>query len=97
MNKPLLVLLSAGCLVSCHKDGNKPDNNWTWFGTDNTAVYNYVLINASQVINKADSRRIACWGQCGFYRQQQSSGNGCGRTIRQSSGDSSRRRLYLQL
>ena len=58
MNKPLLVLLSAGCLVSCNKDGNKPDNSWTWFGTDNPAVYNYVLINASQVINKADSSEL---------------------------------------
>jgi hypothetical protein len=58
MNKPLLVLLSAGCLVACHKDGNKPDNSWTWFGTDNPAVYNYVLINASQVINKADSSEL---------------------------------------
>lgn len=58
MNKPLLVLLSAGCLVSCNKDGNKPDNSWTWFGTDNPAVYNYVLINASQVMNKADSSEL---------------------------------------
>ncbi|HVU85082.1 MAG TPA: hypothetical protein VHC50_09585 [Puia sp.] len=58
MNKPLLVLIGAGCLVSCNKDGNKPDNSWTWFGTDNPAVYNYVLINASQVINKADSGEL---------------------------------------
>jgi hypothetical protein len=55
MNKPLLVLLSAGCLISCHKDGNDPLNSWTWFGTQNPAVYNYVLINASQVVNKSDS------------------------------------------
>lgn len=58
MNKPLLVLLGAGCLVSCHKDGNSPDNSWTWFGTQNPAVYNYVLINANQVINKADSNEM---------------------------------------
>ena len=58
MNKPLLVLLSAGCLVSCHKDGSNPVNSWTWFGTQNPAVYNYVLINASQVINKADSNEL---------------------------------------
>ncbi len=58
MNKPLLLLLGAGCMVSCHKDGDKPDNTWTWFGTQNTAVYNYVLINANQVINKADSNEL---------------------------------------
>lgn len=58
MNKPLLVLLGAGCLVSCHKDGNTPANSWSWFGTETPAVYNYVLINASQVINKADSNEL---------------------------------------
>ncbi len=58
MNKPLLLLLGAGCMVSCHKDGDSLANTWTWFGTQNTAVYNYVLINANQVINKADSNEL---------------------------------------
>ncbi len=58
MNKPLLLFLGAGCLVSCHKDGSSPSNSWSWFGTQNPAVYNYVLINASQVINKADSNEL---------------------------------------
>ncbi|HEY4155742.1 MAG TPA: hypothetical protein VGM24_09940 [Puia sp.] len=58
MNKPLLVLFGAGCLISCHKDGKGPVNSWTWFGTQNPAVYNYVLINANQVINKADSGEL---------------------------------------
>lgn len=53
-----MLLLGAGCLVSCHKDGSNNTNSWTWFGTQNPAVYNYVLINASQVINKADSNEL---------------------------------------
>src|SRR6185437_10992903 len=58
MNKPLMLLLGAGCLVSCHKDGSNNTNSWTWVGTQNPAVYNYVLINANQVINKADSNEM---------------------------------------
>jgi hypothetical protein len=58
MQKPLLLLFSAGCLISCHKEASKPVNNWTWFGTQNTAVYNYVLINANQVITKSDSEEL---------------------------------------
>ena len=58
MQKPLLLLFSAGCLISCHKEASKPVNNFTWFGTQNTAVYNYVLINANQVLNKSDSEEL---------------------------------------
>jgi hypothetical protein len=58
MHKPLLLLISAGCLISCHKDASNPINQWTWFGTQNSAVYNYVLINASQVLSKSDSEEL---------------------------------------
>jgi hypothetical protein len=58
MNRPLMLLLGAGCLVSCHKDGSNSSDSWTWFGTQNPAVYNYVLINASQVVNRADSDEL---------------------------------------
>jgi hypothetical protein len=55
MHKPLLLLFSAGCLVSCHKEASSPVNNITWFGTQNNAVYNYVLINANQVLTDSDT------------------------------------------
>src|SRR5271165_4006515 len=58
MQKPLLLLISAGCLISCHKEASKPVNNFTWFGTQNSAVYNYVLINANQVLNRSDSEEL---------------------------------------
>ncbi|HEY4936570.1 MAG TPA: hypothetical protein VII44_08315 [Puia sp.] len=58
MNKPLLLLISAGYLVSCHKEASNPVNNWTWFGTQNNTVYNYVLINANQVLNNSDSEEL---------------------------------------
>ena len=58
MHKPLLLLFGAGCLFSCHKDASNPVNQWTWFGTRNSAVYNYVLINASQVLSKSDSEEL---------------------------------------
>ena len=58
MHKPLLLLFSAGCLISCHKEASNPPNNWTWFGTQNNAVYNYVLINANQVLSKIDSEEL---------------------------------------
>jgi|SRR5450432_3019395 len=58
MQKPLLLLLSAGCLISCHKEASNPVSIWTWFGKSNPAVYNYVLINANQVMNKADSTEL---------------------------------------
>ena len=58
MQRPLLLLLSAGCLISCQKEASKPVNNFTWFGTQNTSVYNYVLINANQVLNKSDSEEL---------------------------------------
>jgi hypothetical protein len=58
MHKPLLLLLGAGCLISCHKDASNTVNKWTWFGTQNSAVYNYVLINANQVLSKTDSEEL---------------------------------------
>jgi hypothetical protein len=58
MQKPLLLLMSAGCLISCHKEATNPVNNFTWFGTQNSAVYNYVLINANQVLNRSDSEEL---------------------------------------
>ncbi len=58
MQKPLLLLLSAGCLISCHKEASNPVNNFPWFGTQNTAVYNYVLINANQVLSKTDTDEL---------------------------------------
>src|SRR3954470_6779091 len=54
----LLLLVCAGCLISCHKDASNPVNKWTWFGTQNSAVYNYVLINASQVLTKTDTQEL---------------------------------------
>jgi hypothetical protein len=58
MKKPLLLFLSSGWLLACHKDQNNPVNSWTWFGTQSVAVYNYVLINANQVSNKSDSNEF---------------------------------------
>lgn len=58
MQKPLLLLLSAGCLISCNKDKSNPLNSFTWFGTQNNAVYNYVLINANQVLNKTNAEEL---------------------------------------
>jgi hypothetical protein len=58
MNKPLLLLIGAGYLVSCNKEASNPVNNWTWFGTQNSTVYNYVLINANQVVNNGDSEEL---------------------------------------
>jgi hypothetical protein len=58
MHKPLLLLIGAGCLISCHKEASNPVNSWNWFGTQNSAVYNYVLINANQVINNSDSEEL---------------------------------------
>jgi hypothetical protein len=58
MNRPLLLLIGAGYLVSCHKEASNPDSNWTWFGTHNNAVYNYVLINANQVLSNSDSEEL---------------------------------------
>jgi hypothetical protein len=58
MHKFLLLLTGAGFLISCHKEASNPVNNFTWFGTQNTAVYNYVLINANQVISKMDTEEL---------------------------------------
>ncbi len=58
MHKPLLLLISAGCLISCHKDASNLANNITWFGHQNNAVYNYVLVNANQVLTQSDSEEL---------------------------------------
>jgi hypothetical protein len=50
MQKRLLLLVSAGCLISCHKEASSPVNSWNWYGNTNQSVYNYVLINANQVV-----------------------------------------------
>lgn len=55
MQKPLLLLVCAGCLISCHKEASNPVNTWNWYGNTNPAVYNYVLINANQVVSNADT------------------------------------------
>ncbi len=55
MRKPFMLIMGFGCLISCHKSEVSPAKGWVWFGTDNPAVYNYVLINANQVVNKVDS------------------------------------------
>ena len=58
MQKRLLLLMSAGCLIACHKEATNPVNDFIWFGTQNSAVYNYVLINANQVLNNNDSEEL---------------------------------------
>ena len=58
MHKPLLLLIGTGCLICCHKEASNPVDNWNWFGNHNSAVYNYVLINANQVLNKGDSEEL---------------------------------------
>lgn len=58
MHRPLLLLFGAGCLICCHKEASIPVNNFTWFGTQNSAVYNYVLINANQVLSKSDREEL---------------------------------------
>jgi hypothetical protein len=58
MHKPLLLLISAGCLISCHKEASSLVNNITWFGRQNNAVYNYVLVNANQVLTQSDSEEL---------------------------------------
>src|SRR5262249_16869308 len=55
MKKPFMLLTGIGCFVSCHKTELSPNNQWTWFGTNNPVVYSYVLVNANQVTNKADT------------------------------------------
>jgi len=55
MRRPLLLFIGIGCFASCHKSRENPNASWNWFGTDNPAVYSYVLINANQVTNRADS------------------------------------------
>ena len=55
MRRSLILIASVGCFASCHKTEFSPAKNWNWFGTNNPAVYNYVLINANQVTNKLDS------------------------------------------
>lgn len=53
-----MLLMGFGCLASCHKTEIGPNKSWTWFGNNNPVVYNYVLINAIQVINKSDSNEF---------------------------------------
>jgi len=55
MNKPLIFLFGVGTALSCHKEELSPANSWDWFGTHDNTVYNYVLISANQVTNKADT------------------------------------------
>ncbi|MBS1600975.1 MAG: hypothetical protein JST75_22370 [Bacteroidetes bacterium] len=55
MRRPFILIMGFGCLASCHKNEVSPIKSWSWFGTDNPVVYNYVLINANQVANKLDS------------------------------------------
>ncbi|HTQ66138.1 MAG TPA: hypothetical protein VMI12_15180 [Puia sp.] len=58
MKKPFVLFMGIGCFASCHKTEISPDNGWTWFGTSNPVVYNYVLINANQVTTKADTNEF---------------------------------------
>src|SRR5882672_10762125 len=58
MKRPFILVLGFGCFASCHKTGTGPNNSWVWFGTSNPVVYNYVLINANQVVNKVDSNEF---------------------------------------
>jgi len=53
-----MLIMGFGCFASCHKTEISPDKTWTWFGTDNPVVYNYVLINANQVVNKIDTNEF---------------------------------------
>ena len=55
MKKPLIFLFGVGTVLSCHKEEVSPSNGWDWFGTHDNSVYNYVLISANQVTNKADT------------------------------------------
>ncbi len=58
MKKHAALFFCTGLLIACHKDQDQPVNNWTWFGTQNPSVYNYVLINASQVSTPVDSNEF---------------------------------------
>ncbi len=59
MHKPLLLLFSAGCFISCQKEASSPVNNITWFGHQKMLkVYNYVLINANQVLSRTDTEEL---------------------------------------
>ena len=58
MKRPLVLFMGIGCFASCHKTEISPDKGWTWFGTNNPVVYNYVLINANQVTNRADTNEF---------------------------------------
>ena len=58
MHKRLLIFIGAGVLASCQKKAEQPLNTWSWFGTQTKAVYNYVLINATQVASGGDSNEM---------------------------------------
>jgi hypothetical protein len=55
MSRPFFFIICIGCFTSCHKTDVTPDKGWTWFGTNNPVVYNYVLINANQVADRNDT------------------------------------------
>ncbi len=58
MHKRLFIIIGAGFLASCQKNDDHPVNSWSWFGTHTSAVYNYVLINATQVLSTVDSNEM---------------------------------------
>ncbi|HTS45148.1 MAG TPA: hypothetical protein VMH01_12180 [Puia sp.] len=58
MKRPFFFILGISCFASCHKTEVSPDKGWTWFGTSDPVVYNYVLINANQVTNLSDTNEF---------------------------------------
>ena len=66
MNKPLIFLLGVGSALSCQKEELSSNNGWDWFGTHDNAVYNYVLLSANQVTNKADTNDYQISVQAAF-------------------------------
>jgi hypothetical protein len=66
MKKPLIFLFGVGTALSCHKEEVNPNKGWDWFGTHDNVVYNYVLISANQVTNKADTNDYQISVQAAF-------------------------------
>jgi hypothetical protein len=66
MKKPLIFLIGVGSALSCHKDELSSNNGWDWFGTHDNAVYNYVLLSANQITNKADTNDYQISVQAAF-------------------------------
>ena len=58
MKGPILVIIGAGLVTSCHKDQSNPATSWDWFGAHDASVYNYVLISGNQVADMADSENF---------------------------------------